>query len=225
MCNLLLNPYNSVFSTPCREKDITNPEEFFKVEDSNDNDILSDIIINQSVMLLMRCLPVLHLVQTAYLQFYLKSVVTNFLSLCKSYLQNHSLRTIQSYRVSNSRLFNVLLDNNVCPYIVRMLCYMYLNQNCCVKWNSKSSTYFCVSNRVKQGAVISPILFSSYMDALFERLKRNAIGCHVGPVYAGTFGYADDVALVAPSLYSLRCMIATCEEFANEYQIDFNPTI
>ena len=59
------------------------------------------------------------------------------------------------------------------------------------------------------------------MDALFEQLKRNAIGCHVGPVYADAFGYADDVALVAPSLYSLRCMIATCEEFANEYQIVF----
>ena len=119
-------------------------------------------------------------------------------------------------RVSYSRLFNVLLDNNVCPYIVRLLCYMYLNQNCCGKWNRKSSTDFCVSNGVKQGAVIFPILF--------ERLKRNAIGCHVGPVYAGGFGYADNVALVAPSLYSLRCMIATCEEFANEYQIDFNPT-
>ena len=52
MCNPLLNQYNSVFSTPCREKDITNPEEFFNVEleDSNDNDILSDIIINQSVI-------------------------------------------------------------------------------------------------------------------------------------------------------------------------------
>ena len=101
---------------------------------------------------------------------------------------------------------------------------MYLNQNFCVKWNSKNSTDFSVFNGVKQGAVISPILFGSYMDALFDRLKRNAIGCHVGPVYAGAFGYADDVALVAPSLYSLRCMIATCEEFANEYQIDFNPT-
>ena len=127
-------------------------------------------------------------------------------------------------RVSYSRLFNVLLDKNVCPYIARLLCYMYLNQNCCVKWNSKNSTDFRLSNGVKQGAVISPILFSSYTDALFDRLKRNAIGCHVGPVYAGAFGYADDVALVAPSLYSLRCMIATCEEFANEYQIDFNPT-
>ena len=59
------------------------------------------------------------------------------------------------------------------------------------------------------------------MDALFEQLKRNAIGCHVGPVYAGAFGYADDVALVASSLYSLRCMIATSEAFANKYQIDF----
>ena len=36
-------------------------------------------------------------------------------------------------RVSHIRLFNVLLDENVCPYIVRHLCYMYLNQNCCVK--------------------------------------------------------------------------------------------
>ena len=62
------------------------------------------------------------------------------------------------------------------------------------------------------------------MDGLFERLKRNAIGCHFGPVYAGAIGHADDVALVAPSLYSLRCMIATCEELANEYQIDFNLT-
>ena len=57
-------------------------------------------------------------------------------------------------------------------------------------------------------------------------MKRNGIGCHVGPVYAGAFGYADDVALVAPSLYtcSLKCMIATCEEFAKKHQITFNLT-
>ena len=62
-----------------------------------------------------------------------------------------------------------------------------------MKWISKSSTDLRVSNGVKQWAVITPILFSSYMDALFERLKPNAIGCHVGPIYAGVFGYADDL--------------------------------
>ena len=79
---------------------------------------------------------------------------------------------------------------------------MYLNQ-ACVKWNSKNFTAydFSVSYGVKQVAVISPILFTAYMDKLFKQLKRNGIGCHVGPVYAGAFGYADDVALVALSLY------------------------
>ena len=77
---------------------------------------------------------------------------------------------------------------------------MYLNQTCCVKWNSKNSTDFSVSNGVKQGAVISPILFSAYIDIIFKQLKRNGIGCHVGPVCADAFGYADDVALVVTSL-------------------------
>ena len=62
------------------------------------------------------------------------------------------------------------------------------------------------------------------MDKLLKQFKCNGIGCHVGPVYAGAFGYADDVALVVPSLYSLKCMIATCEEFAKKHQITFNPT-
>ena len=61
------------------------------------------------------------------------------------------------------------------------------------------------------------------MAKLFKQLKRNGIGFHVGPVYAGAFGYADDVALVAPSLYSLKYMIATCEEFVKKHQIRFNP--
>ena len=77
---------------------------------------------------------------------------------------------------------------------------MYPNRACCVKWNSKNSTDFPVSNGVKQGAVISPILFSAYMDKLFKQLKYNGIGCHVGPVFAGAFGYAGDVALLDPSL-------------------------
>ena len=121
-------------------------------------------------------------------------------------------------------LFNILLQKKICHRIVQLLCYMYLNQACCVKRNSKNSNDFSVSNGVKQGAVISPILFTAYTVTLFKQLKRNGIGCHVGPVYAGAFGYADDVTLVAPSLYSLKCMIPTWEEFAKKHQITFNPT-
>ena len=54
-------------------------------------------------------------------------------------------------------------------------------------------------------------------------LKQLGLGCHVGLTYAGAFGYGDDIALVAPSLYCLKKMISVCETFANKYSISFNP--
>ena len=40
--------------------------------------------------------------------------------------------------------------------------------------------------------------------------------------YAGAFGYADDIALIAPSLSSLKQMMKICENFAKSHNIVFN---
>ena len=50
----------------------------------------------------------------------------------------------------------------------------------------------------------------------------NGLGCHVGSTYAGAFGYADDIALIAPSLSSLKEMMTICENFAKSHNIVFN---
>ena len=47
-------------------------------------------------------------------------------------------------------------------------------------------------------------------------------GCHIGRAYAGAFGYADDIALLAPSLSSFKRMIKICEVYDEEYCILFN---
>ena len=39
---------------------------------------------------------------------------------------------------------------------------------------------------------------------LFPEVGTNGLGCQVGLSYAGAFGYADDIALIAPKTYSLR---------------------
>ena len=103
---------------------------------------------------------------------------------------------------------------------------MYVNQKCYVKWANELSEPFTVANGVKQGAVISPLLFSIYIDNLFKELEQLhlGLGCHVGPTFAGAFGYADDVALIAPSLYALNKMISVCESYAERNHITFNPT-
>ena len=84
---------------------------------------------------------------------------------------------------------------------------MYTNQLCHVKWEDEKSACFGISYGVKQGGVITPLLFSLYIDQLFLLLKKSGIGCHIGLTYAGAFGYADDIALVAPALSSLKQMM------------------
>ena len=111
----------------------------------------------------------------------------------------------------------------MCPRITKLLYYMYTNQVCTVKWNNELSDCFNVSNGVKQGGVISPLLFSCYIDNLFSQLQHSGLGCHVGLSYAGAFGYADDIALLAPSLQCLKGMISICEEYARSHSITFNP--
>ena len=68
------------------------------------------------------------------------------------------------------------------------------------KWVTEHSDNFSVSNGVRQGGVILPLLFSCYIDQLFSQLQNSGLGCHVGSSLAGSFGYADDIVLVAPSM-------------------------
>ena len=101
---------------------------------------------------------------------------------------------------------------------------MYTNQSCYVTWSNNRYETFNISNGVKQGGVISPLLFSIYIDNLFLELRTSGLGCHVGLPYAGAFGYADDLALIAPSIYSLEKIIITCENDARTHRITFSPS-
>ena len=78
---------------------------------------------------------------------------------------------------------------------------------------------------MKQGGVISPVLFVNYalVDELLKRLKTSGLGCHVGHVYCGSIGYADDVTLLAPSKWALKEMLQICDDNAHEFSMLFNP--
>ena len=40
--------------------------------------------------------------------------------------------------------------------------------------------------------------------------------------FCGTFSYADDILILAPTLTSVHHMLFICEEFAKEYEVIFN---
>ena len=74
-------------------------------------------------------------------------------------------------RVDYIMLFEKLIKKGMCPLTVRLLLSMYIKQKLQVKWNNHISHKFNVTNGVRQGGVLSPFLFSVYMDELLVTLK------------------------------------------------------
>ena len=55
--------------------------------------------------------------------------------------------------------------------------------------------------------MLSPVMFSVYLDDLVEYLANSGVGCHCGCLFAGAVAYADDIVLLAPCPSALRIML------------------
>ena len=62
-------------------------------------------------------------------------------------------------RINYVKLFKLLVDRMHPPVSIRFLLNMYTSHVCRVSWNGVCSVPFSVFNGIKQGGVISPVLF------------------------------------------------------------------
>ena len=69
-----------------------------------------------------------------------------------------------------------------------------------VQWSSCLSNAFFVTNGVRQGEILSPMLFNIYIDDLSEILNKSTIGGSIGGNRINHMLYADDLSIV--SLFS-----------------------
>ena len=86
------------------------------------------------------------------------------------------------------------------------------------------SAPFSVSNGVRQGSVLSPLLFAVYIDELLSDLSSCGVGCYCGDLFASCVCYADDIVLLAPCQSALRTMLSICSNFATAHKLEFDTT-
>ena len=99
---------------------------------------------------------------------------------------------------------------------------MYSRQRVRTKWGNSVSNSFNVVNGVRQGGVLSPILFAIYIDVLLKKLENSGYGCHVGHEFFGALGSADDITLLSPTVYALQKMIDICVLYGIEFDVMYN---
>ena len=76
---------------------------------------------------------------------------------------------------------------------------------------------------MRQGGVLSPILFTLYLDDLLTELSHTNVGCYWDKIFVGAIAYADDITLLAPTPSALRKLLVVCETSGSSLMLKFNP--
>ena len=123
-------------------------------------------------------------------------------------------------KVLHNGLFKKLLDRNVPVCLVLLLKYWYGHLQCAVRWNNALGNWFSILSGVRQGGVglLSPVLFSVYIDDLITDLKLSRYGANIGNIFAGCLLYADDIVLLSPTCHGLQKLITACEQYGRLWE-------
>jgi len=104
-------------------------------------------------------------------------------------------------KVLHHGLFVKLINKGVPAVFIRLLCNWHKRMKCSVLRNNVFGDIFAVNCGVRQGGVLSPILFSIYVDDLIGELRNSGYGIYIGRLFVGCILYADDILLLSSSCY------------------------
>jgi len=102
-------------------------------------------------------------------------------------------------KVLHYSLFYKMLSRGMSSKFVRLMFYWYSNLHCAVMWKSVLGKSFIIQCGVREGGVLSPYLFSLYIDDVVKDLRKSGYGIYVGNILSGCILYAEDIILLSCS--------------------------
>ena len=115
-----------------------------------------------------------------------------------------------------------LLQRKVPLSFLNLILMWYSNLECRVRLGDTYSGWFVIQAGVRQGGVLSPILYCIYVEDLVAILCAIGFGCYLIHTFLLILLYVDDMALLAPSLKGLQTLLSATENYCREWDILLN---
>jgi len=88
-------------------------------------------------------------------------------------------------RVNHIKLFDKLIERGFPSMLITVLLDWYGKTFSTVRWAGCYSHCISVRCGIRQGGILSPLLFNIYIDSVIHALRVSDLGCHLGDVYVG----------------------------------------
>nr|VZI31577.1 unnamed protein product [Spirometra erinaceieuropaei] len=125
--------------------------------------------------------------------------------------------------VHRESLWRIMALDGVPAKIIAMIKAYYRSTTAIVLVRNNLSQPFGIRSGVRQGYILSPILFNYAIDWILGRALRDSDGVKFAPGHRLTnLDYADDIALLASSFGDLQSMVSRLNEVAKSVGLSIN---
>ncbi len=119
-------------------------------------------------------------------------------------------------------ILRLLQKHSINPNVINILEHWFLISTARTKWNNVLSDPVVLLSGVRQGGILSPLLFSAYIDTVLSKLESSSLGCFINKRCFNSFLYADDLILLSISVSDLQDLLNTAVETFESLNLKIN---
>nr|XP_054769248.1 uncharacterized protein LOC129276875 [Lytechinus pictus] len=108
--------------------------------------------------------------------------------------------------------------------LVRLIQNLHSRMESHVLWDGDVSDPIPITQGVRQGGILSPTLYTVFVDGLIKHLKSLGLGTFIRSEYAGVIALADDITLLSNSPSELQQMLEVTFQYASCWHYRINPS-
>ena len=124
--------------------------------------------------------------------------------------------------INRSLLWSKLEDLGIGGKILHVIREMYRNTEYCVRVNGLDTDWFQVTTGLKQGCMLSPLLFNLFINNLVENIKSLNIGIDIGEEKVSLLLYADDLVLLSENENDMQILLDTLSAWCRDNKLQVN---
>ena len=124
--------------------------------------------------------------------------------------------------INRSMLWKKLTDTGISGKMFQAVKSLYTSVKSCVRVNSYKTEWFDVNCGLRQGCVLSPLLFNLFINDLAVFLKSLDLGVKIADENVCLMLYADDVVLLAESEADLQLLLNSLNDWCGRNDMTVN---
>ncbi|MCG7892042.1 MAG: reverse transcriptase family protein, partial [Candidatus Thiodiazotropha endolucinida] len=119
-------------------------------------------------------------------------------------------------------LFYKLYQCGIRGYVYKAIVDLYNEMKSCVKYKGCTSSWFPILQGTRQGGVLSPFLFTIFINELIVNVKNSEYGLHIYHMNVSCPTLADDMFLASLSKYGLSSLLDICQDYYTRWRLKCN---